>query len=101
MNPLDSIHNRALMGLAAKYVWWKTPDEAMQFPLRIIAQVMNIGAYDDVQTLVGLVGDNVLSEVLAQAEIGQFSEPSWTYWHIRLGLAEFDSVPPLPIRRLG
>src|SRR5277367_1893162 len=27
-----------LRSLAARYVWWKTPDEAMQFPSRVAAQ---------------------------------------------------------------
>ncbi len=37
--------------LASRYVWWKTPDEAMQFPRRIMAQVMNMGGFDDMQEL--------------------------------------------------
>ena len=28
-----------LRGLAAKYIWWKTPDEAMLYPERVVAQV--------------------------------------------------------------
>jgi hypothetical protein len=68
-------------------------------PARVIAQVMDIGDYDDVQALVLQVGDEVLREVLRHAEAGQFNERSWTYWHYRLGLAGVDEVPPLPLRR--
>lgn len=89
----------ALKPLARKYVWWKTPDEALSMPERVIAQVMNIGDYDDVQTLHAQVGDDVLREVLVRAEAGQFNERSWAYWHYRLGLAGVDCIPPLPVRR--
>jgi len=36
-----------LKQFAAKYIWWKTPEEAVARPERVIAQVMNIGDYDD------------------------------------------------------
>ena len=86
--------------LASRYVWWKTPDEAMQFPLRVMAQVMNMGDFDDMRELAETVGKDALREVLRQAEAGEFNERSWHYWHYRLGLAELDKVPPLPYREL-
>ena len=98
MSPID---RDALKPLASKYVWWKTPDEAVATPQRVIAQVMNIGDYTDVQALANQVGDDVLREVLKHAEAGQFSERSWAYWHYRLGLARVDQVPALPTRRFA
>ena len=88
----------ALRTYARKYLWWLTPEEALARPERIIAQVMNLGDYADVQALAALVGDEVLRDVLRQASAGQFNERSWAYWHYRLGLAEPDQVPPLPKR---
>ena len=70
-------------------------------PERVIAQVMNIGDYADVQLLAAQVGDDVLRQVLAHAQAGQFNERSWAYWHYRLGLASVDHVPALPVRRFG
>jgi hypothetical protein len=90
-----------LRALARRYVWWKTPDEAIQQPHRIIAQVMNIGDFDDVVRLTQQVSNDVLIDVLTHAEIGQFDARSWHYWHYRLGLAEVDKVPAMPIRDLG
>jgi hypothetical protein len=84
---------------AQKYIWWKTPDEAVRFPRRVIAQVMDIGDYDDVLLLHAAIGDRALIDALAHAEVGQFSPRSWTYWHYRLGLAAVDAVPPMPQRR--
>lgn len=94
------IDSDALKPFAKRYIWWKTPDEAVAMPEHVIAQVMNIGDYDDVQALCALIGDNVLRGVLTHAEIGQFNERSWTYWHYRLGLAAPEHVPPMPIRSL-
>lgn len=90
-----------LEGLAGKYVWWKTPAEAVEMPERVIAQVMNIGDYADVQQLVHQVGDDVLRTVVAHAQAGQFSQRSWTYWHYRLGLCGVDQVPTMPQRRFA
>ncbi len=90
-----------LRRLAQKYVWWQSPDIAVGKPERVIAQVMNIGDYDDVQAMATVLGDDVLRDVLIHAEAGQFNERSWHYWHYRLGLARYGEapVPPMPIRR--
>ena len=70
-------------------------------PDRVIAQVMNMGDYADVQALAAQVGDTVLREVLTHAEAGQFNERSWAYWHYRLGLSDVDQIPALPVRRFA
>lgn len=95
------ISQESLKPFASKYIWWKTPDEAVAMPQRVIAQVMNIGDYADVQSLVSQVGDEVLREVLSHAEAGQFNERSWAYWHYRLGLSSVEQVPALPQRRFA
>lgn len=98
---MGQIDSDALKPFASKYVWWKTSAQAVAMPERVIAQVMNIGDYADVQNLVHQVGDDVLRDVLIHAEAGQFGIRSWTYWHYRLGLASLDHVPPLPERRFA
>jgi hypothetical protein len=95
------IDTGALKPFAAKYVWWKTADDAVILPQRVIAQVMNIGDYGDVQRLAAEVGDAVLRDVLMHAEAGQFNARSWAYWHYRLGLCDLNRVPPLPVRRFA
>ena len=90
-----------LRRMASRYVWWKSPDEALEYPERVIAQVMNIGDWKDVVELADTVGEDGLRRVLREAEIGQFNARSWHYWHYRLGLAEYGlrPVPPMPVRR--
>lgn len=89
-----------LRELARKYIWWMTPTEAMDYPAKIVTQVMNTGEYGDVCAVSEALGDEGLRAVLVQAEAGQFNERSWHYWHYRLGLAEPGQVPPLPVRRI-
>ena len=93
------IDRQGLMLLAQKYIWWKSLSDAADQPERVIAQVMNIGDFEDIQRLEALAGNDMLVEVLNRAEIGQFTPRSWTYWHYRLGIADIDQVPPLPSRR--
>lgn len=90
-----------LKPFAKRYIWWETPDEAIAIPERVVAQVMNIGDWDDVLALEGIVGEDYLREVLLNAEIGQFNARSWHYWHYRLGLARYGTVPTMPTRRVG
>lgn len=98
MKPLAE---EALRRWATRYIWWKSPDEAVRHPERIIAQVMNLGDYDDVRALLKLADEEYLKAVLQRAEAGEFNERSWTYWHYRLGLSESGKVPALPRRRVA
>ena len=94
-------HAALLAELAAKYLWWLTPRDAATMPARVVAQVMHLGDYADVQRLAEAVGDDYLKAVLIHADAGQFDERSWAYWHYRLGLAEPEQVPPLPQRQFA
>ena len=93
-------YHALLTELARRYIWWLTPEEAMDYPARVVAQIMNIGIFQDAARLVEAVGEDGLRAVLRQAEAGQFNARSWHYWHYRLGLAEPGQVPPLPVRRI-
>lgn len=53
------VSRESLKPLASKYIWWKTPDKAVAMPQRVIAQVVNIGDYFNVQVLASQVGDEV------------------------------------------
>ena len=75
---MGQVDHETLKRLASKYVWWKTPDEAVSVPQRVMAQVMNIGDYFDVQELANQVGDDVLRDVLIHALAGQF-DPHWIW----------------------
>lgn len=90
-----------LLPLARKYIWWQPPEHTLRDRRRLIAQVMNIGTLGDVERLRAALGDEALKETLGTARAGEFSERSWHYWHLVLGLANPHAVPPLPERKLG
>jgi hypothetical protein len=100
--PLPALAGQAalLVEFARKYIWWLTPVEALAYPARIVAQVMNLGEFNDARRLTKALGEDTLRAVLARAEAGQFNERSWHYWHYRLGLAQPGAVPPMPVRRI-
>lgn len=86
---------------ARKYIWWQTPDSAAVNARRIFAQVMNIGTFEDAQALLKQAGEAELRRVLHEARPGEFSDRSWHYWHLVLGEARLDAIPPLPVRRFA
>jgi hypothetical protein len=87
--------------LARKYLWWLDPDEAVRQPDRLVAQVMNMGTFEDARTIEGQLGEAFLRGVLERAAPGWFDERPWTFWHYRLGLAKPGRVPDPPRRRFG
>lgn len=102
--PLDGSfrqHAALLEEMARKYIWWMPPDEALEYPARVVAQVMNMGVFRDASRVADTLGDACLRGVLQTAEAGWFNARSWHYWHYRLGLAVVDQVPPLPVRRIA
>jgi len=95
----ESTRRTLFMALARKYVWWKQPDEAMKNQRRVIAQVMNIGDFDDVRAALSAFGQEPFEDALAHAEAGWFSPKSWAYWHYRFrSVAPGHEVPPMPVR---
>lgn len=86
-----------MRSLAKRYIWW---DERDSMPRRrIVAQVMNLGTFDDITALAGELGINALIDAIQNAQPGWFAPSSWSYWHYRLGLVPpGDPLPPLPRR---
>jgi hypothetical protein len=90
-----------LMYFACKYIWWQAPDTAITNPHRVISQAMNLGTFEDVQALLQEVGEAEFKQTLREARPGEFSERSWNYWHLVLGVTQPDTIPPMPVRRFG
>jgi hypothetical protein len=91
----------ALTTMARRYLWWQKAQAAVLPRRRILAQVMNIGDYDDVLHMLDLLGEAPFRDALVNAQAGWFNPRSWSYWHLRLGLREpGEASPPLPLRRI-
>lgn len=93
MEPLKP--NTKLKILAERYVWWETPDWAYHHPEILLANIMNLGNWQDIQQTRKILGDQVLKEALLNAPPGYFAYRAWDYWHLKFGLTP---IPPLPKR---
>jgi len=92
---LDPVMARTL---AKKYLWWVSPEAAIRDQGRLVAQVMNLGTFEDVRYLEDRLGEDYLANIVKTARPGYFQEKPWNYWHHRLGIAMDGAVPPLPQR---
>ncbi|MHB8287914.1 MAG: hypothetical protein ACYDEY_01505 [Acidimicrobiales bacterium] len=100
MNPVDLKDNqRDLLAKLAHYVWWEPPEVAVTRPERIIAQVMDLGDWDDECDVEDAFDQGVLRNVLTNAQAGWFRPKSWSFWHYRLGITPLGAQPPLPPQR--
>jgi hypothetical protein len=83
--------------VAKRLFWWKTPTEALEDPIRFLAQVMTYGTIEDLAVVRQYFPERAFRDVLAHPPAGVFDPRSWSYWHVRFGL----EVPPvLPRRQL-
>lgn len=88
-----------LREVAGRYIWWESPEEALRRPVRVLAQVMDKGDFQDIVRLLALFGPAPFREALTKAEPGWFEPRAWHYWHYRLGLSPIGGpVPELPHR---
>jgi hypothetical protein len=91
-----------LLNLAGRYLWWEAPEAALRRPRRVIAQVMELGTWEDVHDLLRVIGEEPFRDALLHAGPGWFEPRSWHYWWHRPGLVQAAaSVPALPVRTYG
>jgi hypothetical protein len=85
-----------LKRLAAKYVWWLSPEATLARPHFLLCQLMTLGTEDDVWTALDLVGESAFIEALKHAPPGVMDPKSWNFWHLVFHLP----MEPLPSRPL-
>jgi len=88
----------AALGMAAKYVWWKEPPEALADFRLFIAQMMTFGTMGDTRWMLDTYRASELRHVLRNPPPGVFNGRSWHFWHHKLGMP---SVPEMPVRSMG
>lgn len=92
--PVDR-RREVLDDLARRYVWWS--DDAGAGDDVIVAQVMNLGTYDDIRRLEGVMAPQELRAVMLRARAGWIDARSWGVWRGRLlarGCADIPKTPP-------
>ncbi len=86
-----------LAEFASRYIWWR--DEHPPSDDRVIAQVMNLGTYDDIRRLEACYEPDELRGVMLRAAPGWIGERSWDLWRGRLAFAGAGPIPEIPPRR--
>ncbi len=75
---------------ARRLVWWLKPEEALEQPLRLVAQMMEIGSLSDIRLLQKEFTDTELINILRNAPPGVLSLRSLRFWQVVL---KTDSKP--------
>jgi hypothetical protein len=94
-----SSEQELIADLGRKYIWWSPIGEEPHSEERIIAQVMNLGTYEDIRRLELALGFERLADVMVHAAPGWFSPRSWSFWRRRLALETARVIPAEPPRR--
>lgn len=89
---------RELLRPLASLIWWKTPDEALEHPVRLLAQIMSMGSLDDLIMVRDNFSREQLRYVLDHAASGWFDPLSWNFWWKIAAEVHEGEVPPMPRR---
>lgn len=95
----DSASKRLIDRLGRRYLWWRPVDGSSFSEDRIVAQIMNLGTYDDLLRLEAALGQAHLVGVMLRAEPGWFGDRSWEFWRGRLSFATGAALPETAPRR--
>jgi len=85
--------DQELQNISRSLVWWKPPEDVDLSYL--VRRTMELGTPEMLATVRQRFGEPFLREALITAEPGNFSEPSWNYWHVVFNIRP---TPPLPRR---
>ena len=78
----DDVAQKLIDELGRKYLWWRPVDGQPFFEDRVIAQIMNLGTYDDILKLEAALGQPHLVDVMRRAQPGWFSDSSDRRAHV-------------------
>ena len=77
-------HKDRFRDSAQRLIWWMKPDDALNHPLRLITQMMDIGSLTDLRLLQDEFTDTELVNILKHASSGVLSARSLRFWQVVL-----------------
>lgn len=86
----------ALRDAARRCLWFKSPEEAVDYPEHLAAHIMTYGGTADIDALREQLDLDDIRSALDAAPPGVFDARSWAYWNVKVGRFE---TPPMPVRR--
>jgi hypothetical protein len=99
MSVPSATEDELIAELAHKYIWWEPIGDSAPTAERVIAQVMDIGGYDDIRRMETTLGFDRLADVMTRAAPGWISPRSWSFWRGRLARETSRAIPEKPPRR--
>lgn len=93
----DTLVEPALVELARRYVWWESPERALERRDLLLCQLMQLGTEEDVALARRTWGDAAFKHALRHAPPGLLDARSWNFWNLFYGHVP---VPPPPSRPL-
>lgn len=87
----------ALLGVAERVVWFRSPTETLQHPTLFLCHLMQHGSLADVVTAMKAFTPGEFRQALDQAPAGLFTPRGWAFWNLRCGRWP---APPIPGRHL-
>lgn len=77
-----------LTAVARELIWWQAPDKSLAEPRRLLAQVMALGTWQEVQEAKAAFGWSAFKDALLNLPAGIMDKRSWVYWRNYFGLPE-------------
>ena len=88
-----------LLELERKVFWWEPVGSQPRSEVRIVAQAMSMGGFDEIRRLEQVLGHDHLVETMLRAAPGWIDERSWELWRGRLTHATGRGIPDeAPVR---
>ena len=86
----------ALREASLRCLWFKSPEEAIEYPELLTAHILTYGLLPDYDAPLDQLDAKDLREALDAAPPGVLDARSWAYWNLMVGREE---TPPMPVRR--
>ena len=83
--------------IAKRVIWFESPEEAIEDPVRFLAYAMRYASFSDMKLLRRHVSDKDFVYALDHLPPGIVDARSWAYWNASVGRYP---TPPLPVRHL-
>ena len=90
-------YSHELLAVAKRIFWFGTPEEALEFPSRVLTYAMMYASDKDIEILRKYFSDADFTAALDDPARGIFDRSSWAKWNERYCRKP---VPPLPKRRI-
>lgn len=79
--------------VAARLVWFESPEQALSEPVRFLAYAFAHARAVDMGILRMFCSDSELRYALQHAPPGIIDARSWAYWHVMLDLGDAPELP--------